>query len=188
MDLLTWIGGLAAALTSLSYLPQVKKAWPRGSTDDLSLNMLIILTSGLWLWSLYGVMKGDWVIIAANVVGGTLSLTVLLCKLRDIQAQPPNAAQKRVLERRRPVREATTRPLRVTVWSRGFANPFGIGLPLQIRSPAHAFRCMRKYHFDLVDKTTVADQGGRNALATIRRSTWRRSWRSAPRFKTRVAQ
>ena len=29
--LVTVLGGLAAALTSLAYLPQVKKAWPRGS-------------------------------------------------------------------------------------------------------------------------------------------------------------
>jgi MtN3 and saliva related transmembrane protein len=34
-------------MTSLSYLSQVKKAWPRGSTDDLSWKML----SGLALWS-----------------------------------------------------------------------------------------------------------------------------------------
>jgi MtN3 and saliva related transmembrane protein len=85
MDLLSWIGGLAAVLTSLSYLPQVKKAWSPGSTDDLSLKMLIALTSGLLLWSIYGLMKVDWVIISANVVGGTLSLIVLVCKLRDIR-------------------------------------------------------------------------------------------------------
>ncbi|WP_338014118.1 PQ-loop domain-containing transporter [Bradyrhizobium canariense] len=30
------IGGIAAVLASLSYLPQVRKVWPRGSTDDLS--------------------------------------------------------------------------------------------------------------------------------------------------------
>jgi MtN3 and saliva related transmembrane protein len=34
--LITIIGLLAAALTSLSYIPQVKKALPSGSTDDLS--------------------------------------------------------------------------------------------------------------------------------------------------------
>ncbi|WP_440145439.1 PQ-loop domain-containing transporter [Bradyrhizobium canariense] len=27
---------MAAVLASLSYLPQVRKVWPRGSTDDLS--------------------------------------------------------------------------------------------------------------------------------------------------------
>ncbi len=39
-----WIGGLAALLTSLSYIPQVQKAWPRGSTKDLSVKMLAVLT------------------------------------------------------------------------------------------------------------------------------------------------
>jgi MtN3 and saliva related transmembrane protein len=105
MDLLSWIGGLAAVLTSLSYLPQVKKAWSPGSTDDLSLKMLIALTSGLLLWSIYGVMKVDWVIICANVVGGTLSLIVLVCKLRDIRfskASRPKAAPKKASPTKQP--------------------------------------------------------------------------------------
>lgn len=37
------LGLLAAALTSLSYIPQVRKALPRKSTDDLSLKMLLAL-------------------------------------------------------------------------------------------------------------------------------------------------
>lgn len=45
-SVLPWVGGLAAILTSLSYIPQVRKALPRGSTDDLSLTMLAVLTSG----------------------------------------------------------------------------------------------------------------------------------------------
>jgi MtN3 and saliva related transmembrane protein len=45
-DFAPWIGAFAAALTSLSYVPQVRKAWPRGSTDDLSLTMLVVLTVG----------------------------------------------------------------------------------------------------------------------------------------------
>ena len=59
--LVTVLGGLAAALTSLAYLPQVKKAWPRGSTGDLSWQMLSALTAGLALWIIYGLTKGDWV-------------------------------------------------------------------------------------------------------------------------------
>ena len=64
--LVPWIGAGAAVLTSLSYVPQVRKAWPRGSTADLSLKMLIALTSGLLLWIVYGFLKSDWVIVAAN--------------------------------------------------------------------------------------------------------------------------
>lgn len=81
---LQWVGGAAAILTSLSYLPQVRKALPRMSTEDLSLKMLIVLTSGLALWTVYGLIKGDWIIVMANSVGGTLTAVVLGCKLRDL--------------------------------------------------------------------------------------------------------
>jgi MtN3 and saliva related transmembrane protein len=85
-NLLPWIGALAALLTSLSYIPQVEKVLPRGSTKDLSLKMLVVLTSGLLLWICYGLAKGDWIIVVANTVGASLSGTVLLCKLRDSRA------------------------------------------------------------------------------------------------------
>jgi MtN3 and saliva related transmembrane protein len=78
------LGMLAAALTSLSYLPQLQKAIPRNSTSDLSLKMLVALSAGLCLWVVYGVLKDDWVIILANSIGATLSLTVLRFKIRDL--------------------------------------------------------------------------------------------------------
>ena len=67
-----YIGGIAAILASLSYVPQVRKAWPRGATKDLSLGMLTTLTAGLGFWIVYGVLRGDWVIISANAVGPRL--------------------------------------------------------------------------------------------------------------------
>jgi MtN3 and saliva related transmembrane protein len=84
--IIPWIGVCAAVLTSLSYIPQVRKAWPRGSTKDLSLHMLIVLTTGLLLWISYGVLKGDWVIVTANSVGAMLSASVLIFKIRDMRA------------------------------------------------------------------------------------------------------
>ena len=81
-----WIGVCAAIFTSLSYIPQVRKAWPRGSTKDLSLHMLVVLTAGLSLWIGYGMLKGDWVIVAANSVGAALSASVLIFKIRDMRA------------------------------------------------------------------------------------------------------
>lgn len=85
-SLMRWIGVVAAALTSLSYIPQVRKAWPRGSTADLSLTMLTALTTGLLLWIAYGLLQGDWVIVAANSVGGALSASVLAFKIRDLRS------------------------------------------------------------------------------------------------------
>lgn len=67
--LITIVGLLAAALTSLSYIPQVRKALPSGSTGDLSSKTLAVLAAGLALWAVYGMLKGDYVIIVANAVG-----------------------------------------------------------------------------------------------------------------------
>lgn len=79
----TYVGFCAAFLSSLSYIPQVRKAWPRRSTADLSLTMLVVLTSGLTLWIVYGIIRADWVIIAANGIGASLSALVLAFKVRD---------------------------------------------------------------------------------------------------------
>jgi MtN3 and saliva related transmembrane protein len=85
-SLIQWIGTSAAVLTSLSYLPQVRKAWPRGSTSDLSLKMLVVLTTGLVLWVGYGLLRSDWVLVAANSVGAVLSASVLAFKIRDMRS------------------------------------------------------------------------------------------------------
>jgi MtN3 and saliva related transmembrane protein len=49
--------------------------------------MLVTLTTGLMLWIGYGVLRGDWVIIAANVVGAVLSAGVLAFKIRDMRSR-----------------------------------------------------------------------------------------------------
>jgi MtN3 and saliva related transmembrane protein len=82
-EIAPYVGGIAAFLASLSYIPQVKKAWPRGSTKDLSLSMLTALTLGLGLWIVYGALHGDWVIVTANAIGAALAAIVLGCKVRD---------------------------------------------------------------------------------------------------------
>ena len=44
------------------------------------------LTTGLLLWTGYGALKSDWVIVAANSVGAALSASVLIFKIRDLRA------------------------------------------------------------------------------------------------------
>lgn len=84
--LLSALGVTAGALTTLSYVPQVRKAWPRGSTRDLSLRMLIALEMGVALWALYGLLRGDWVIVICNLVSVCLVGSVLAFKIRDSEA------------------------------------------------------------------------------------------------------
>lgn len=78
--LITLLGAVAAVLTSLSYIPQVRM--PRGATEDLSLKTLVTLATGLGLWTTYGVLQNDLVIICANLVGVGL---VLSFKIRDLR-------------------------------------------------------------------------------------------------------
>ena len=87
MKIISVLGFVAAALTSLSYVPQLQKALPKDSTSDLSLKMLVALFAGLALWIVYGLMVEDIVIVIANCVGGALVGVVLGCKVRDIMAQ-----------------------------------------------------------------------------------------------------
>src|SRR3569623_417493 len=78
------LGLAAASLTSLSYLPQARKAIPRGATKDLSLKTLGALLAGLFLWVVYGILRSDMVIVIANSVGAVLVAIVMTCKLRDL--------------------------------------------------------------------------------------------------------
>jgi MtN3 and saliva related transmembrane protein len=72
-----------SGLTSLSYIPQVRKALRPGSTDDLSSKTLAVLAAGLALWVGYGVLKDDIVIMVANAVSLTLVATLIGFKIRD---------------------------------------------------------------------------------------------------------
>ena len=81
--MVTAMGVLAAALTSLSYAPQLCKAMPRGSTADLSLLTLLALALGLGLWVAYGFSRGDAILVLANAVGLALVGGVLGCAIRD---------------------------------------------------------------------------------------------------------
>ena len=57
MSIFATVVGLAAAVcTTGANVPQLKKAWTTGQTDDISMNMLWVLASGLALWVTYGVL------------------------------------------------------------------------------------------------------------------------------------
>jgi MtN3 and saliva related transmembrane protein len=79
----TVIGLLAAAGTTLSYVPQLKKCWETGKARDLSLKMFGILAFGVAMWVVYGVLKHDAVIILANSVSLCLLAGILFFKLRE---------------------------------------------------------------------------------------------------------
>lgn len=76
------VGFIAAILTTLAYLPQVIKTWKSKSAADLSLGLFSILTTGVFLWLVYGIMIGNAPIIASNIITLLLTGSMLYFKLR----------------------------------------------------------------------------------------------------------
>lgn len=82
VDWITHIGLVAATCTTCSFLPQVIKILRTKRTKDVSLMMYTILTTGLFLWLIYGFILKDLPLILANAVSFTLSMCVLVLKIR----------------------------------------------------------------------------------------------------------
>ena len=82
MDYITILGIIAGFLTTLSYLPQVIKIWSTKSTKDISLGMFFILSLGIFLWLIYGILIKDLPLILANSVTFAFTLAILFFKLR----------------------------------------------------------------------------------------------------------
>jgi MtN3 and saliva related transmembrane protein len=80
--LITALGLIAGTLTTLSFLPQLVKAWKTRSTHDISFGMLALFSAGLVLWIVYGVIVTDVPVIAANSVTLVFVGLILALKLR----------------------------------------------------------------------------------------------------------
>ena len=82
MDNTTVIGSIAAFLTTIAYIPQAVKVRRTRHTKDLSVWMLGILTSGIFLWTIYGILLGDRILIIANGFSSFISAYILYMKVR----------------------------------------------------------------------------------------------------------
>jgi len=82
MEPIVLVGYIAGMLTTVSFVPQVIKAWRMRETRDLSLAMLVLFSIGILLWTLYGFWTGSLPIIAANVITFVLVLMLLFLKIR----------------------------------------------------------------------------------------------------------
>ena len=81
MHWITIIGLLAAMCTTIAFLPQVIKTVKTKKTNDISLLMYIILTTGILLWVIYGLLTIDLPIILANSITFVLALIVVMLKI-----------------------------------------------------------------------------------------------------------
>ena len=76
------LGGLAALLTTLCWLPQTLRAIRHRDVASLSLATFAVFSAGIFLWLIYGIFIGSWPVILANVFTLVLNLAIVFQKLR----------------------------------------------------------------------------------------------------------
>ncbi|TGJ99291.1 hypothetical protein EHO59_15580 [Leptospira semungkisensis] len=83
MDPISWLGFTACTLTTLAFVPQVIKVVLDKRTRDISRNMYLVLSVGVFFWLCYGFLKNDYPIILANIFTLIFALIILFYKLRS---------------------------------------------------------------------------------------------------------
>ena len=76
------MGFVAAALTTLSFIPQAIKTIRTKETHGISLGMYVTFTIGVAMWLAYGFVLMSWPMILSNIVTLALSITILTLKIR----------------------------------------------------------------------------------------------------------
>jgi MtN3 and saliva related transmembrane protein len=80
MDILHSLGYIAGFCTTLAFLPQVLRTYKTRHARDISYGMLLLLTTGVSLWFVYGLVIGELPITLAN--GITLVLLLILTGMK----------------------------------------------------------------------------------------------------------
>jgi MtN3 and saliva related transmembrane protein len=94
-DSSTLLGLIAGILTTAAYLPQVLKTWRQKSANDISLAMISLTATGIFLWFVYGLSIGSFPVIVANLVTFVLVVAVLVLKVRYGSKKPGRRRKKR---------------------------------------------------------------------------------------------
>lgn len=77
-----WVGYLAAILTTAAYVPQTVKVLRTRHTESISLGMYGMITVGILLWFLYGLLIDSPSIMLANGSTFLMAVTILVMKIR----------------------------------------------------------------------------------------------------------
>ena len=83
MDAETFLGFLAAVLTTVAFVPQVYKIIKTNNTKDISLGMYVVFVLGITCWLVYAVMINNLPMLIANSLTLLLSGIVLILKIKN---------------------------------------------------------------------------------------------------------
>jgi len=76
------IGVTAGILVLSSFIPQLHKAYKTKRMIDVSIYLMALISSGMFLWVIYGIIRRDPVIIGTNAAGFILNIILMILKIK----------------------------------------------------------------------------------------------------------
>jgi len=76
------IGTIAGILVLSSFIPQLYKAYKTKRMLDVSIYLMGLIASGMFLWIIYGIIREDPVIIGTNASGFILNIILIILKIK----------------------------------------------------------------------------------------------------------
>ena len=83
VQMMELVGYAAAALTTVSFVPQAVQTFRTRNTDGISLPMYGMLVAGVALWTLYGLAIASVPMVLANGITLVLSSMILVLAVRS---------------------------------------------------------------------------------------------------------
>ena len=77
-----WLGYIAGALTTFSFIPQIIRVFRTKSAHDISFIFNAMLFTGILLWLGYGICDNNIPIIVWNAIAAVLTCTLLCAKIK----------------------------------------------------------------------------------------------------------
>ncbi len=88
MDQWVMLGLVAGLLTTVGFVPQIMRSYRTKRMDEVSLLMPVLLSGGMFLWMVYGMILSDLPIVLWNAIALSLNLVLIGLKVWYRRAQP----------------------------------------------------------------------------------------------------
>jgi MtN3 and saliva related transmembrane protein len=82
LDSVTAVGYTAALVSTFVFVPQVIRTWRLKSARDLSMATLLMMSAGLVLWVIYGLLTNQAPVIASNGIVFLLVSSIIVMKIK----------------------------------------------------------------------------------------------------------
>lgn len=87
---ITIVGYIAGFCTAIAQFPQAYKVIKTGDTRSISVGMYSIMTFGIMLWLIYGILIPDLPMIISNTVCLIPSIYILYMTFRNLNSKKQN--------------------------------------------------------------------------------------------------